>query len=167
MLSHDVETEIVATPWSRAGSDRICRTGSLAEGWSSGSAQTRTAVFLLSSSTSSGMSLLLSFPFLPLHHLLTFIKSSFFLGFFTSTSPQNSHPCPVDVLVWDRRNLLLPHSSVCRNRQSSQKNRAVLPQISCHVLEGAGVTKPHWQLAVVESSKLHSPKTTLPGKLYL
>lgn len=51
--------------WLTLGAEHdltMCRTGPLAEGWSSVPAQTRTVVLLLSSSTSSGMCLLLSFP---------------------------------------------------------------------------------------------------------
>lgn len=61
MLSHNVETELADNLWSSPAAVRSCRIGSLAEGWSSVPAQT-TAVFCLSSCTSSSRCLLLSFP---------------------------------------------------------------------------------------------------------
>lgn len=100
--------------WLTLGAEQdltICRTGSLAEGRSSVSAQTRTQTSLLSVLQHCPWQVPLAvlpswdtgtLPFLPLHHLLTFTKETLFLGFFTSTSPQNSHPCTVLWMFWCR-----------------------------------------------------------------
>lgn len=145
MLSHDVENERVANPWSRPGSDR---TGSLAKGWSSGSAQIRIAVFFCP-------------PALPLPCASWCPSQLGHRSFAFSSFAPSSH--------LHQGNSFPQFLHLPLQEQSSQKtgNCAVLPQI---LLSPRGTRGHKAKVAACccrGSPKLHSDKTTLPGKLYL
>lgn len=155
---HDVETDRVAKLWSRPGSDNL---------------QDRLELSMSSDKNWNLPSVLqhllwhvppVSFPAGTQNSSFSsFAPSSSRKLFSSVSSPQSLlRTVTVDVLVWDRdeqfpgRSLLLPHHHCSSRFAGTGRAHAVLPQISCHLLEGPGVTKPNWQLAVIQKAQSYT-----------